>query len=59
MISSINCAGVIGRYGDMTGVWIAPVTAAVMMAFDEVGLPIRLFPFRFSNWIDSVKNSRH
>src|SRR5882724_2748412 len=27
------CSGVTGRYGDMDGVWIAPVGAHVMIAF--------------------------
>src|SRR5436190_1241386 len=30
--SAISC-GVIGRYGDIVGVWIEPVTAQVMMTF--------------------------
>ena len=30
--SAISCA-VTGRYGDIDGVWIAPVTAQVMMTF--------------------------
>jgi hypothetical protein len=29
--SSAICCGVTGRYGDIEGVWIAPVTAQVMM----------------------------
>ena len=32
MMSSTICSGVIGRCGDMAGVWIAPVIAAVMIA---------------------------
>ena len=28
---SAICSGVIGRYGDIVGVWIAPVTAHVTM----------------------------
>jgi hypothetical protein len=32
MISS----GVTGKYGDMEGVWMAPVTAQVMMTLDMV-----------------------
>ena len=31
--SAISC-GVIGRWSDMEGVWIAPVTAQVMMTLD-------------------------
>src|ERR1700730_14041888 len=31
MESAAICAGVIGRYGDMVGVWMDPVTAQVMM----------------------------
>jgi hypothetical protein len=33
MAASAISSGVIGRYGDMVGVWIAPVTAQVMMTF--------------------------
>ena len=31
MESAAICAGVMGRYGDIVGVWIDPVTAQVMM----------------------------
>src|SRR5205814_7286438 len=45
--SAISSA-VMGRCGDMVGVWIAPVTAHVMMTFrldlDGVGLDIAMLP---------------
>ena len=31
--------GVTGRCGDMLGVWMAPVTAQVMMTFELLGIP--------------------
>ncbi|MNT10922.1 hypothetical protein D3C72_1457760 [compost metagenome] len=34
--SSAICRGVIGRYGDIEGVWIEPVTAQVMMTFGDL-----------------------
>ena len=33
MAASAISSGVTGRYGDIDGVWIAPVTAQVMMTF--------------------------
>ena len=36
--SAISCA-VIGRCGDIEGVWIAPVTAQVMMTLPLMGSP--------------------
>src|SRR5579883_498721 len=33
-------SGVIGRCGDMVGVWIAPVTAQVMMTFRFAAMPL-------------------
>ena len=33
MASSAICCGVMGRCGDMVGVWIPPVTAQVMITF--------------------------
>ena len=35
--SSAICSGVIGRYGDIVGVWIEPVTAQVMMTVRRDG----------------------
>ena len=32
---SAICRGVSGRYGDIVGVWIEPVTAQLMMTFDR------------------------
>src|SRR5262245_32228635 len=40
--SAISC-GVIGRCGDIDGVWIDPVTAQVMMTLRLVAM--RLFPY--------------
>src|SRR5215216_5801072 len=37
MAASAISSGVIGRYGDIDGVWIAPVTAQVMMTFRAMG----------------------
>ena len=34
--SSAICCGVMGKYGDIEGVWIAPVTAQVMMTLRGV-----------------------
>ena len=31
MAASAICSGVTGKYGDIDGVWIAPVTAQLMM----------------------------
>jgi hypothetical protein len=31
--SEMICSGVIGRYGDIDGVWIAPVIAQVIITF--------------------------
>src|SRR6201996_2870882 len=39
--ASAICAGVIGRWGDMVGVWIAPVTAHVMMTLLVVAMAER------------------
>ncbi|CAH0357100.1 hypothetical protein SPH9361_04749 [Sphingobium sp. CECT 9361] len=33
MASAVIWSGVIGRWGDMDGVWTDPVTAQVMMTF--------------------------
>ena len=46
---SAICAGVIGRYGDIVGVWIAPVTAQVTITERlEVGLAIGVAATRIS-----------
>src|SRR6185436_7385171 len=42
MAASAISAGVIGRWGDMVGVWIAPVTAQVMMTLPCAALMKRL-----------------
>jgi hypothetical protein len=38
MAASAISWGVIGRWGDMVGVWIAPVTAQVIMTFLDVAM---------------------
>jgi hypothetical protein len=43
MAASAISDGVTGKAGDMDGVWIAPVTAQVMMTFLGMGLLPRLF----------------
>jgi hypothetical protein len=62
--SAISFA-VTGRYGDMLGVWIAPVTAQVMITlFVVISKPSRLRPYPLAagrrkpcrNWSERFKN---
>jgi hypothetical protein len=39
MASPAICSGVIGRYGDMVGVWMDPVIAADMINFFGIKNP--------------------
>src|SRR5688572_3731504 len=40
-------SGVMGRYGDIEGVWIAPVTAQVMMTFRDSAISVLLCELAF------------
>src|ERR1700694_3708364 len=40
--SAAICAGVIGKYGDIDGVWMAPVTAQVMMTLSARFISLHL-----------------
>jgi hypothetical protein len=42
MASCAICSGVIGKYGDMLGVWIEPVTAQVIITFFDFIMEIIL-----------------